>query len=179
MPTKRKATRAKSKARPRARKSNLTISQLITEIISASNERNGMSLPTIKKALAATGYDVKKNQGRIRVAMRSLVNKGVLVQTKGIGASASFKINKSGARPASKRRTSRKARPKSRKRAGKKRSTAKRSSKKPKKAKSKKSKKPKKARKRPKKAGKKTRARKAPAKKAQRRKTKKSASRAH
>lgn len=179
MQRKRKATKARARPRARARKSGPSINQLIVEAVSASNERSGMSLPTLKKVLAASGYDVKKNQGRIRVAVRSLVNKGILVQTKGFGASASYKISEGGAEATTKR-PSRRARPKAKKRAGKKRRAAKRRSKKPKKArKAKKSKRPKKARRRPKKAGRKTRARKAPAKRAARRKSRKTASKTH
>ncbi|KAJ8349534.1 hypothetical protein SKAU_G00246640 [Synaphobranchus kaupii] len=47
-----------------------------------------------KKALAANGYDVEKNNSRVNLAVRTLVTKGALVQTKGIGASGSFKVNR-------------------------------------------------------------------------------------
>ncbi|XP_061253340.1 histone H1.1-like [Bos javanicus] len=48
----------------------------------------------LKKALAAAGYDVEKNNSRIKLGLKSLVGKGTLVQTKGTGASGSFKLNK-------------------------------------------------------------------------------------
>ncbi|XP_050644900.1 histone H1t [Macaca thibetana thibetana] len=73
---------------------NLSVSKLITEALSASQERVGMSLAALKKALAAAGYDVEKNNSRIKLSLKSLVNKGILVQTRGTGASGSFKLSK-------------------------------------------------------------------------------------
>ncbi|OBS63659.1 hypothetical protein A6R68_07801 [Neotoma lepida] len=78
-----------------ARKSrSFSVSKLIPEALSMSQERAGMSLAALKKALAAAGYDVEKNNSRIKLALKRLVNKGVLVQTKGTGASGSFKLSK-------------------------------------------------------------------------------------
>ncbi|XP_058141336.1 histone H1t [Dasypus novemcinctus] len=71
-----------------------SVSKLITEALSASQERAGMSLAALKKALAAAGYDVEKNNSRIKLGLKSLVSKGTLVQTKGTGASGSFKLSK-------------------------------------------------------------------------------------
>ncbi|XP_045076693.1 histone H1-like [Coregonus clupeaformis] len=58
------------------------------------SERSGVSLAALKKTLAAGGYDVEKNNSRVKIAVKSLVTKGTLVQTKGTGASGSFKLNK-------------------------------------------------------------------------------------
>ncbi|XP_036043210.1 histone H1t [Onychomys torridus] len=74
-----------------------SVSKLIPEALSTSQERAGMSLAALKKALAAAGYDVEKNNSRIKLALKRLVNKGVLVQTKGTGASGSFKLSKKAA----------------------------------------------------------------------------------
>nr|pir histone H1.d, hepatic - rat (fragments) [Rattus norvegicus] len=63
--------------------------------------RSGVSLAALKKALAAAGYDVEKNNSRIKLGLKSLVSKGTLVQTKGTGASKSFKPN--GAKPKAKK----------------------------------------------------------------------------
>ncbi|KYO17491.1 histone H1.01-like [Alligator mississippiensis] len=71
-----------------------SVAELITQAVSASKERKGLSLAALKKALAAGGYDVEKNNSRIKLGLRSLVNKGTLVQTKGTGASGSFKLGK-------------------------------------------------------------------------------------
>ena len=73
---------------------SLSVSKLITEAFAVSQERAGMSLAALKKALAAAGYDVGKNNNRIKLGLKSLVSKGTLVQTKGTGASGSFKLNK-------------------------------------------------------------------------------------
>ncbi|KAL7839516.1 hypothetical protein SRHO_G00261740 [Serrasalmus rhombeus] len=56
-----------------------------------SKERRGVSLTALKKALAAGGYDMEKNNNS---RVKSLVTKGTLVQTKGTGASGSFKLKK-------------------------------------------------------------------------------------
>uniref|UniRef100_A0A673HWD6 Histone H1 n=1 Tax=Sinocyclocheilus rhinocerous TaxID=307959 RepID=A0A673HWD6_9TELE len=71
-----------------------SVGALIVRAVSASKERSGVSLAALKKALAAGGYDVEKNNSRIKIAVKSLVTKGTLVQTKGTGASSSFKLNK-------------------------------------------------------------------------------------
>lgn len=74
-----------------------SVSKLITEALSVSQERAGMSLAALKKALAAAGYDVEKNNSRIKLGLKSLVGKGILVQTRGTGASGSFKLSKKAA----------------------------------------------------------------------------------
>ncbi|XP_012786131.2 histone H1t [Ochotona princeps] len=71
-----------------------SVSQLITEAVSMCQDRAGMSLAALKKALAAAGYDVEKNNSRIKLGLKSLVSKGTLVQTKGTGASGSFRLSK-------------------------------------------------------------------------------------
>ncbi|ELK02692.1 histone H1t [Pteropus alecto] len=81
-----------------------SVSKLITEALSASHERAGMSLAALKKALAAAGYDVEKNNSRIKLGLKSLVSKGTLVQTKGTGASGSFKLSKKAAPEPAKRK---------------------------------------------------------------------------
>uniref|UniRef100_A0A8C3YG57 H1.6 linker histone, cluster member n=1 Tax=Catagonus wagneri TaxID=51154 RepID=A0A8C3YG57_9CETA len=71
-----------------------SVSKLITDALSVSQERAGMSLTALKKALAAAGYDVERNNSRIKLGLKSLVGKGILVQTRGTGASGSFKLSK-------------------------------------------------------------------------------------
>uniref|UniRef100_A0AAY5F155 Histone H1 n=1 Tax=Electrophorus electricus TaxID=8005 RepID=A0AAY5F155_ELEEL len=87
-----KAPKKKAAARPK--KAGPSVGELIVKAVSASKERSGVSLAALKKALAAGGYDVEKNNTRVKLAIKSLVTKGTLVQTKGTGASGSFKINK-------------------------------------------------------------------------------------
>uniref|UniRef100_A0A8C5RL03 H15 domain-containing protein n=1 Tax=Laticauda laticaudata TaxID=8630 RepID=A0A8C5RL03_LATLA len=60
---------------------------------------NIFSLAALKKSLAASGYDMEKNNSRLKLVLRSLVSKGMLVQIKGTGASGSFKVNKKRANP--------------------------------------------------------------------------------
>ncbi|XP_036907318.1 histone H1t-like [Sturnira hondurensis] len=72
----------------------LSVSKLITEALLVSPQRASMSLVALKKTLAAAGYDVNKNNSRIKLVLKSLVRKGTLVQTKGSGASGSFKLSK-------------------------------------------------------------------------------------
>ncbi|XP_016082467.1 histone H1.4-like [Ornithorhynchus anatinus] len=94
-PTKKKARKPAGGAKRKA--AGPSVSELITKAVAASKERNGVSLAALKKALAAAGYDVEKNNSRIKLGLKSLVTKGTLVQTKGTGASGSFKINKKAA----------------------------------------------------------------------------------
>ncbi|XP_060756730.1 histone H1-like isoform X2 [Neoarius graeffei] len=107
----------KKKAASKSKKSGPSVGELIIKAVSASQERSGVSLSALKKALQAAGYDVEKNNSRVKIAVRNLVRKSVLVQTKGTGASGSFKLNKTqteGKKPA------KKAAPKARKAAAKK-----------------------------------------------------------
>uniref|UniRef100_A0A8C7AF57 H1.6 linker histone, cluster member n=1 Tax=Neovison vison TaxID=452646 RepID=A0A8C7AF57_NEOVI len=92
-PVKKKAKKTGVAAAKR-KASGPPVSELITKAVAASKERTGMSLAALKKALAAAGYDVEKNNSRIKLGLKSLVSKGTLVQTKGTGASGSFKLSK-------------------------------------------------------------------------------------
>ncbi|KAM4619869.1 histone H1-like [Polymixia lowei] len=168
--------KAPKKKAPRPKKAGPSVGELIVKAVSASKERSGVSLAALKKALAAGGYDVEKNNSRVKIAVKSLVTKGTLVQTKGTGASGSFKMNKKVDAPAKK--PAKKAAPKAKKPAAKKATPKKAAPKKaaaakksPKKAKKpaaakKPSKAAKKTAKSPKKVAKKPAAKKAPAKKA-------------
>uniref|UniRef100_A0A8C5GDB0 H15 domain-containing protein n=1 Tax=Gouania willdenowi TaxID=441366 RepID=A0A8C5GDB0_GOUWI len=82
------------KKTPKAVKPGPSVSELIVRAVAASNEKNGVSLASVKKALANGGYDVDKNKVRVKSAVKKLVANGKLVQTKGSGASGSFKMPK-------------------------------------------------------------------------------------
>ncbi|XP_076126572.1 histone H1 [Alosa pseudoharengus] len=97
-PAKRRSTKAK--------KTGPTVSDRILKVVAASKERSGVSLVALKKGLATGGYDVVKNNARIRLAVRRLVTNGSLLQKKGTGASGSFKIGK---KPVIKKKTVKKA----------------------------------------------------------------------
>ncbi|XP_039653003.1 histone H1-like [Perca fluviatilis] len=86
--------KAAKKKVSKPKKAGPSVSELIVQTVAASKERSGVSAAALKKALAAGGYDVDKNKARVKTAIKSLVAKGTLVQTKGAGASGSFKMNK-------------------------------------------------------------------------------------
>ncbi|XP_067335413.1 histone H1-like [Channa argus] len=86
--------KAAKKKTAKPKKAGPSVGELIVKAVAASKERNGVSTAALKKALAAGGYDVEKNKARVKTAIKTLVTKSVLVQTKGTGASGSFKINK-------------------------------------------------------------------------------------
>ncbi|XP_063062077.1 histone H1-like [Engraulis encrasicolus] len=86
--------RAPAKRSAKPKKAGPSVGALVVKAVTASKDKKGVSLPALKKALAAGGYDVEKNNARVKVAVKSLVSKGTLVQTKGIGASGSFKLAK-------------------------------------------------------------------------------------
>uniref|UniRef100_A0A672FA23 Histone H1 n=1 Tax=Salarias fasciatus TaxID=181472 RepID=A0A672FA23_SALFA len=85
---------AKKKSAPKKPRTGPSVSELIVKAVAASKERNGVSLAALKKNLAAEGYDVDKNKARVKTTVKGLVAKGTLVQTKGTGASGSFKMSK-------------------------------------------------------------------------------------
>lgn len=108
------ATKPKKKAAPKpARNRNSpTVQDQIVKIVSASQERKGVSTAHLKKQLASLGYDVEKNKARIRLALKSLVKKEILAQASGVGASGSFKMaKKAGEAKAKKSATTSKPKP--------------------------------------------------------------------
>ncbi|XP_055622659.1 histone H1-like [Toxorhynchites rutilus septentrionalis] len=83
------------------------VSEMVESAIKSMKERNGSSLYAIKKYID-TQYkcDVVKLSHFIKQSLKTGVLKGNLVQTKGIGASGSFKIKKQPKKPASERKPS-------------------------------------------------------------------------
>ncbi|NXM61207.1 H1 protein, partial [Illadopsis cleaveri] len=124
-------SRRKAASGSKARKpAGPSVTELITKAVSASKERKGLTLAALKKALAAGGYNVENS--RIKLGLKSLVGKGVLVQTRGIGASGSFCLSKKPgeAKEASKKKKPAATKPKKPTSAAKSTVTAKKSSKK-------------------------------------------------
>ncbi|XP_078390494.1 histone H1-like [Cetorhinus maximus] len=78
----------------RAKSTGPKLGDQIRKVVAGSSDRKGISVAAIKKALASGGMDVEKNRGRIKLAIKRSVDKGSLVQTKGKGASGSFKLPK-------------------------------------------------------------------------------------
>ncbi|KAL2086134.1 hypothetical protein ACEWY4_017193 [Coilia grayii] len=62
--------------------------------LTESKGKGGVSLAALKSALCADGYKVERNNSRVKLADKSLVSKGTLLQTKSTGASGYFKPNK-------------------------------------------------------------------------------------
>ena len=56
------AKAAKKKAAPRPKKTGPSVAELVVKAVSASKERSGVSLAAVKKALAAGGYDVERQE---------------------------------------------------------------------------------------------------------------------
>lgn len=79
--------------KPKAKPNHPPIAQMVSDAIKALKERNGSSLPAIKKYIAANNkVDVLKLAPFIKKSVKSSVVAGKLIQTKGKGASGSFKL---------------------------------------------------------------------------------------
>lgn len=88
-----KTAGAKAKI-PRAKPAHPRTSDMVTAAIQTLKERGGSSLQAIKKYIATTyKIDADKQASFIKKYLKSAVASGALVQTKGKGASGSFKIS--------------------------------------------------------------------------------------
>ena len=86
---------AKKAAKPKAKPTHPKTSVMVVAAIKALKERNGSSLPAIKKYIAANyKVDTVKLAPFIKKGIKSLVEKKALIQVKGKGASGSFKAAK-------------------------------------------------------------------------------------
>ena len=95
------AKAAKAKV-PRAKPSHPSTNEMVQAAIKGLKERGGSSLIAIKKYIAANyKVDVEKLAPFIKKALKSGVTSGTLVQTKGKGASGSFKLS-AASKPATK-----------------------------------------------------------------------------
>nr|XP_032656601.1 histone H1.4-like [Chelonoidis abingdonii] len=79
------------------RKRKPTLSQVILRAAAVPAADRGASLVAIKKTLEGEGYDVRKNKGRIKAVLRSLLSQGALRRVSGSGASGSFRFQRGGA----------------------------------------------------------------------------------
>ncbi|XP_061659065.1 histone H1-like [Syngnathoides biaculeatus] len=87
--------KAKKKQTKKAQKSDgPSIPKAITEVLAESKDRKGTSVAALKKSLGVKGLDVAKCNKRINATLGRMVAKGDLVQTRGVGASGSFKLAK-------------------------------------------------------------------------------------
>uniref|UniRef100_A0A8D0MYH1 H15 domain-containing protein n=1 Tax=Sus scrofa TaxID=9823 RepID=A0A8D0MYH1_PIG len=71
-----------------------SISKVILGVVANKGARNRVSLATLKKAVATRGYDMTRNAWRFKRVLKSLVDKGMLKQVTGKGASGSFLMGK-------------------------------------------------------------------------------------
>ncbi len=84
-----KVAKSKEKVKP----AHPPTSVMVLAAVKALKERNGSSLPAIKKYISANyKVDIAKLSPFIKKALKSLTEKKKLVQTKGTGASGSFKL---------------------------------------------------------------------------------------
>ena len=94
------ASPKKSKApkKPKVAPTHPPVASMVNSAIKALKERGGSSSQAIKKHIAANNKcDVEKLAPFIKRYLKSAVAKGALVQTKGKGASGSFKLKEKAA----------------------------------------------------------------------------------
>uniref|UniRef100_T1HDZ9 H15 domain-containing protein n=1 Tax=Rhodnius prolixus TaxID=13249 RepID=T1HDZ9_RHOPR len=94
--TSRTISRASNKSKSASeRKQHPSVSEMVTTAIREMNERNGSSLQAIKKFIY-TNYivDESKISTYIRKFLKAAVESGKLIQTRGKGATGSFKLGK-------------------------------------------------------------------------------------
>ena len=85
----------KKASKPKAKPTHPPTAAMVMAAVKALKDAKGSSLPAIKKYIAANyKVDFVKLSPFVRKALKSLVEKKKLVQTKGTGASGSFKLNK-------------------------------------------------------------------------------------
>lgn len=87
---------ASSLKKPKAKPSHPPTAQVVVAAIKNLKERNGSSLQAIKKYItSAYKIDANKLAPFIKKFLKKAVASGKLIQTKGKGASGSFKLSKS------------------------------------------------------------------------------------
>ncbi|CAG5092930.1 Similar to Histone H1 [Cotesia congregata] len=99
--TPKKVKEVKAK-KPATKATHPSAGDMVTAAVKALAERHGSSLQAIKKYIAANyKVDVDRQALYIKKFLKSAVEKGTLVQTKGKGASGSFKLGviKAAAKP--------------------------------------------------------------------------------
>ncbi|KAJ8396974.1 hypothetical protein AAFF_G00012970 [Aldrovandia affinis] len=102
VPAAAQAKTTKKKPVAKAKKPGPSVSDLILEAVAASKDRKGISFSALKKILIADGYNIEANNNRVKFALKALLKKGALQQTKGCGASGSFRVPPETKKPAKK-----------------------------------------------------------------------------
>lgn len=97
-----KKTKAVASKKPRVKPSHPPTSDMVNNAIKSLKERGGSSLQAIKKYLSSNyKIDAEKLAPFIKKYLKSAVSAGTLIQTKGKGASGSFKLSPSALKPKS------------------------------------------------------------------------------
>merc|ERR1712050_557252 len=89
-----------------------TYKQMVAEAVAALKSRGGSSRQAIAKHIEANNKDLKNVNVHLKAALKSMVEKGDLIRTKGVGAAGSFKLAKKEApkkKPAAKKPATKKA----------------------------------------------------------------------
>ncbi|XP_054832430.1 histone H1.11L-like [Eublepharis macularius] len=81
----------RSRASYKAAKLPYSLSQLIFQAFDTCSARKGLSLAALKKYLTDVGYNVHKNNSRLKRELNNLVSHGLLVRLG--GASGSFQLS--------------------------------------------------------------------------------------
>ncbi|XP_036855032.2 histone H1.9-like [Manis javanica] len=74
-----------------------SISKVILGVVANKGAHTHVSLATLKKAVTTTGYNMTRNAWCFKRALKGLVDKGILKQMTGKGASSSFCMGKKNA----------------------------------------------------------------------------------
>ncbi|XP_051897655.1 histone H1-like [Pristis pectinata] len=84
----------KKKAPVRDKLAGTKLGEQIDQIVAGCPDKRGMSGTAIKKVLATRGVDVVKRSALIKLIIKRKLEKGSLLQTKGVGFSGTFKAGK-------------------------------------------------------------------------------------
>lgn len=108
-----------TKGKPRAPAQHPKYAEMIVAAITATKERGGTSRQKILKYIGAN-YKVGDGfEAHARLALKRMVTNGTLIQTKGTGASGSFKLAKKSTEPPKKKKAApKKKKPSTPKKAG-------------------------------------------------------------
>src|SRR5713101_3379159 len=87
------SAKAAKPKKPKTAPSHPKVSEMVTAAIKTLKERSGSSTQAIKKYIAANyKVDIDRLAPFIKKYLKSAVESGALTQTKGVGASGSFRI---------------------------------------------------------------------------------------
>lgn len=93
-PTPKKKSKPVSAKKPKMAPSHPKVSEMVISAITSLKERGGSSLQAIKKHVASNHkVDIERLSPFIKKYLKSAVASGALVQTKGKGATGSFKLS--------------------------------------------------------------------------------------